>query len=281
MTNKIALITGATAGIGKETAREIAKSGATTVLVARNKAKGEAVVEELKRSTNNEKIDLLVADLSVISEIRRCADEFKSKYDRLDILVNNAGAIFDKRETTSDSLEKTFALNHISYFLLTNLLLDVIKQSQPARIVSVSSAAHSFGKIDFDNLQSEKSFSKLGTYSNSKLMNVLFTYELARRLKETKITANCLHPGAVASDFGNELSGIFKLLVSFGRQFFFISSEKGAETSVYLATSPEVEDVTGKYFDNKKAVSSLKISSDEDLQKRLWEKSEKIVGQKF
>jgi NAD(P)-dependent dehydrogenase (short-subunit alcohol dehydrogenase family) len=279
--NKTILITGATAGIGKETARGIAKTGANIVIVGRSKEKTAAVAEELKRSTNNEKIEFLVADLSLMSEIRRCADEFKSKYDRLDILVNNAGAIFDKRETTADGLEKTFALNHISYFLLTNLLLDLIKQSQPARIVSVSSAAHNFGKLDFDNLQSEKSFGALATYSNSKLMNVLFTYELARRLKETKITANCLHPGGVASNFGDNMGGFFSYIVWFFKNTFAISSEKGAETSVFLATSPEVENVTGKYFDNKKAKDSSKISYDESLQKRLWEKSEEIVGQKF
>lgn len=281
MSNRIALVTGATAGIGKETARGIAETGATVVLVARNKAKGEAVARELKNSTKNERIDLLTADLSSLSEIRRCADEFKAKYDRLEILVNNAGAIFDQREATADGLEMTFALNHISYFLLTNLLLDVIKQNSPARIVSVSSKAHSFGKIEFNNLQSEKKFSKLGSYANSKLMNVLFTYELARRLKDTNVTANCLNPGAVASDFGKDLSGLFSLFVKLGRKTFFISPKKGAETSIYLATSPEIEGVTGKYFDEKKAVPSLEISSDESLQKRLWKISEEIVGQKF
>lgn len=281
MTNKIALVTGATAGIGKETARGIAKTGAKVVLIGRSREKGETVVEELKRTTNNENIELLVADLSVMSEIRRCADEFKSKYDRLDILVNNAGAIFDERETTSDGFEKTFALNHISYFLLTNLLLDVIKQSQPARIVSVSSAAHFYGKIDFDNLQSEKSFGALATYSNSKLMNVLFTYELARRLKETNVTANCLHPGGVASNFGDNMSGIFSYIVWFFKNTFAISAEKGAETSIYLATSPEVEGVSRKYFDSKKDKKSLAISYDEELQKRFWDESEKLVGQTF
>lgn len=281
MDGKTFLITGATAGIGKETAREIAKTGANVVLVARDKAKGESVVEELKRATNNEKIDLLVGDLSLITEIRRVADEFQSKYERLDVLVNNAGAIFDEREVTVDGLEKTFALNHISYFLLTNLLLDKLKKSEAARIVSVSSAAHSFGKIDFDNLQSEKSFSKLGSYSNSKLMNVLFTYELARRLKETNITANCLHPGAVASNFGDGISGIFSYVMWIFKNTIAISSEKGAETSVYLATSSEVENLTGKYFDSKNVVQSSTASHDENLQKRLWEASEKIVGQEF
>lgn len=279
--NKIILITGATAGIGKETARRIAKTGAKIVLIGRNRSKGEEVVSELKRSTNNENIELLVADLASIAEIRRVADEFETKYDRLDVLVNNAGAIFDKREVTVDGLEKTFALNHISYFLLTNLLLETLKRSESARIVSVSSMAHNYGKIEFDNLQSEKSFGALATYSNSKLMNILFTYELARRLQDTKITANCLHPGGVASSFGDNMGGFFSYVVWFFKNTVAISAEKGAETSIYLATSPEVEGVSGKYFDSKKAKDSSKISYDADLQKRLWEASEKIVGQTF
>ena len=209
MKNKLALITGATAGIGKETALGIAKTGAKVVLIGRSKAKCEEVAEEIKRAANNENIEFLVADLFSLAEIRRVADEFKSKYDHLEILVNNAGAIFDKREVTVDGFEKTFALNHLSYFLLTNLLLDVIKQSEPARIVSVSSVAHTFAsEIDFDDLQFERrSYSGFGVYGASKLMNILFTYELARRLKDTKITANCLHPGGVATHFGDNTGG--------------------------------------------------------------------------
>ena len=278
MENKIVLITGATAGIGKETARGIAKTGANVVIVGRDKAKCESVVAELKRDTNNDKLDYITADLSSLAEIRRCADEFKAKHQRLDILVNNAGAVFDKREVTVDGFEKTFALNHLSYFLLTNLLLDVIKSSQPARIVSVSSVAQGFGKIDFDNLQGEKSFSAFSIYSNSKLMNVLFTYELARRLQGSNVTANCLHPGGVASNFGDNTKGIFATIVWLFKNTVAISPAKGAATSVYLATSPEVEGVTGKYFDNKKEKPSNKISYDENLQKRLWEVSEKIVN---
>ena len=283
MKNKIALITGATAGIGKETALGIAKTGAKVVLIGRSKAKCEEVAEEIKRAANNENIEFLVADLFSLAEIRQVADEFKSKYDRLDILVNNAGAIFDKREVTVDGFEKTFALNHLSYFLLTNLLLDVIKQSEPARIVSVSSVAHTFAsKIDFDDLQFERrSYSGFSVYGASKLMNILFTYELARRLKDTKITANCLHPGGVATNFGDNTGGFLKMFVWLFKNTFAISSAKGAETSVYLATSPEVENVTGKYFDSKKTKDSSKISHDENLQKRLWEVSEKIVGQTF
>ena len=283
MESKIALITGATAGIGLETAKGIAKTGATVVIVGRDQAKGEKVVAEIKKETGNQNLDLLVADLFSLAAIRRLADDFKAKYSRLDILVNNAGAIFDKREMTVDGLEKTFALNHISYFLLTNLLLDVIKQSAPARIVSVSSIAHTFAKnIDFDDLQFErKKFSAMNAYAQSKLMNILFTYELARRLAGTNVTANCLHPGGVASNFADNTGGILKIVAWIFKNTFAISSAKGAETSVFLATSPDVINVTGKYFDSKKEKQSSKISYDAETQKRLWETSEQILGQKF
>jgi NAD(P)-dependent dehydrogenase (short-subunit alcohol dehydrogenase family) len=283
MNDKIALVTGATAGIGLETARGIAKTGATVIIVGRDKTKCEKVVTELRHDTRNEKIEFLVADLLSLKAIRRLAEDFKSKYSRLDVLVNNAGAIFDKRETTADGFEKTFALNHLSYFLLTNLLLDTIKQSAPARIISVSSVAHTFaGKIDFDDLQFErKRFSAMGVYGQSKLMNILFTYELARRLQGSNVTANCLHPGGVASNFADNTGGIVKIVAWLFKNTFAITPAKGAETSVYLATSPDVEMITGKYFDNKREKESSKISYDLETQKRLWETSENLVGQKF
>jgi NAD(P)-dependent dehydrogenase (short-subunit alcohol dehydrogenase family) len=281
--NKIALIIGATAGIGKETALGIAKTGATTVLVGRDKTKGEAVVNEIKEKTNNENVGLLVADLFSIAEIRKLADEFKNKYDRLDILVNNAGAIFDRRRKTVDGFERTFALNHLSYFLLTNLLLDLIKQSAPSRIVSVSSIAHQFAnKVDFDDLQyKHKKFSAMEAYAQSKLMNVLFTYELARRLQGSSVTANCLHPGGVASNFADNTGGLLKIVAWLYKNTFAISPAKGAETSIYLATSPEVEGVTGKYFDNKREKKSSEASYDVGMQKRLWETSKMLIGQEF
>lgn len=283
MKNKIALVTGATAGIGLETARGIAKTGATVVIVGRDLAKSEKVVAELKAETGNQNIELLVADLFSLAAIRRLAKDFQSKYSRLDILVNNAGAIFDRRETTVDGFEKTFALNHLSYFLLTNLLLETIKQSESARIVSVSSIAHTFAsKIDFDDLQFEqKKFSAMGAYGQSKLMNILFTYELSRRLTGTTVTANCLHPGGVASNFADNTGGILKLAAWIFKNTFAISSAKGAETSVFLATSPTVENVTGKYFESKKEKQSSRISYDAETQKRLWQVSEQIVEQKF
>ncbi len=283
LANKIVLVTGATAGIGLETARGIAKTGATTVIVGRDKGKCEKVVGELRASARSEKIEYLVADLFSLAAIRRLAADFQSKYSRLDVLVNNAGAVFDKRETTVDGFEKTFALNHLSYFLLTNLLLDLIKQSSPARIVSVSSAAHSYTRsIDFDDLQFErKRFSAMGVYAQSKLLNILFTNELARRLEGSNVTSNCLHPGVVASNFADNTGGILKAAAWLFKNTFAITPVKGAETSVYLATSPEVENVTGKYFDNKREIPSSKISYDVEMQKHLWEASEQAVGQKF
>lgn len=282
MENKIVLITGATAGIGKETALGIAKTGANVVIVGRSKQKCETVVEEIKHATNNVNVDFLTADLFSLTEIRKLADDFKAKYQRLDVLVNNAGAIFTKREITIDGFEKTLALNHLNYFLLTNLLLDTIKQTENSRIVSVSSTAHTFAnKIDFDNLNGEKSHSGLGAYGVSKLMNIMFTYEIARRLKGSNVTANCLHPGVVASNFGDTMGSFYQIPIWIFKNVFAISAAKGAETSVYVATSPELKGVTGRYFDNKLEKQSSKISYDESLQKQLWETSEKLVGQQF
>lgn len=274
---KIALITGATAGIGRETAIGIAKTGVKTVIVGRDQKKCVAAVAEIKQKSNNENVEFLLADLFSLAAIRQLANEFKSKYERLDILVNNAGAVFDKRETTVDGYEKTFALNHLSYFLLTDLLLDTLKQSAPARIVSVSSIAHTFAnKIDFDDLQFQrKSYSGLTAYAQSKLMNVLFTYELARRLEGTNVTANCLHPGGVASNFADNTGGLFRVAAWIFKNTFAISPQKGAETSIFLAVSPKIENVTGKYFDNCQEKQSNAISYDKDVQKALWTISEK------
>ena len=282
MTEKVVLVTGATAGIGEETALGIAKTGARTVLVGRNRAKGERVIARIKSETGNDKLDLLVADLSSLQEIRRLADEFKSKYDRLDVLVNNAGGIFDQRKETVDGLEYTFALNHLSYFLLTNLLLDSLKQADQARVVSVSSEAHRIGNLDFDDLEYKKrKYGALKVYGGSKLMNVLFTHELAQRLAGTNVTANCLHPGAVASEFGDNTAGLMRAIVWIFKNTMAITAKKGAETSVYLATSPDVANVSGKYFDSKREKDSSKNSHDAAAQKRLWEISEEITKQKF
>lgn len=277
---KKVLITGGTDGIGKVTALELAKLGAHVIIIGRNPQKTEQTAREIREQSNNERVDFLIADLSEQEQVRRVAAEYRHRYDQLHVLINNAGAFFAKRELTADGLEKTFALNHLAYFLLTHLLLDLLTKSAPARIINVSSAAHFGGKINFDDLNAEKSYSGWGAYSNSKLMNVLFTYELARRLQDSGVTVNCLHPGFVATQFGKNNGGLIGLGLSLVQRVGAISPEQGAETTLYLATSPEVEGITGKYFDQKKAVESSKISQDEETARRLWEISLELTGLK-
>jgi NAD(P)-dependent dehydrogenase (short-subunit alcohol dehydrogenase family) len=272
------LVTGATAGIGVPTARVLAERGATVVLVGRNRAKCEATTAQIKQQTGNPNVDYLVADLSALAEVRRLAAEFQNRHNRLDVLVNNAGAIFLSRQVTAEGLEMTFALNHLSYFLLTTLLLDTLKASALARIVNVSSRAHQRASINFEDLQGDKRFDGQAAYGQSKLANILFTYELARRLAGSGVTANALHPGVVASNFAtnNGPVGWFFRLVA---NPFSISNEKGAQTSIYLAASPDVEGATGKYFVECKEVRSSPASYDEAAARRLWEASERITGQ--
>jgi retinol dehydrogenase 12 len=281
MKDKVVLITGATNGIGKVAATELAKQGATVVIVGRSAEKTLATVKEIQEATGHQQqVDYLLADLSSMAEVRRLAAEFKKKYSRLDVLINNAGATFTTRQETVDGYEKTFATNHLSYFLLTTLLLDVLKASAPARIVNVASDAHSTGKINFDDLQSRNGYGAAGfrAYGTSKLANVLFTYELARRLEGTGVTANVIHPGFVASGFGANngrlFSGVLKLL----QRVAAITPEKGAETIIYLASSPEVEGITGKYWDKRKQISSSTASYNVETAKRLWEVSEQLVN---
>src|SRR5215217_1675484 len=241
MGEKVCLITGATSGIGKATAMGLASMGASVVMVGRDRGRGEAAMAEIRGKSANASVDLLLADLSSQEEIHRLADVFKESYPRLDVLINNAGVIRSKRIMTADGIEMTFAVNHLAYFLLTKVLLDVLKASAPSRIVNVASGDHSNATIDFDDLQGEKGYKGAKAYSQSKLANVLFTYELARRLEGTGITANCLHPGAgVRTNFGSGVSGVFGFMVRALRPLM-ISPEKGAETSIYLASSPEVE----------------------------------------
>lgn len=273
---KVCLITGASQGIGLAAAVEIARRDLTMVLVARDPDRGNAAVEEVKSKSKNPNVELLLADLSSQASIRSLAEQFKAKHDRLHVLVNNAGGIFSERKLTPDGLETTFAVNHLAYFLLTDLLLDVLKASAPARIINVSSAAHTSGRIDFDDIQGERGYSAVRAYSQSKLANVLFTYELARRLEGTGVTANCLHPGVVATGFGKNTVGFFKVLVS-ALSPFMITAQKGARTTVYLATSPEVEGVTGKYFVKSKEARSGPISHDPAVARRLWELSERMT----
>ncbi len=277
MTGKICLVTGANSGIGKITALELARMGATVVMVSRDRGRGETTKVEIAAATGSQKLDLMIADLAIQQSVRQLADQFKVKYQQLHVLVNNAGLSQTKRNLTQDGLERTFAVNHLAYFLLTNLLLDLLKASAPSRIINVSSQAQSSGHIAFDDLQGEKKYSEFRSYSQSKLANVLFTYELARRLEGTGVTANCLHPGAVKTNFASESSGFFGIMLRLARPFE-ITPEKGAETSVYLAASPEVANVNGKYFIKKKPAQSSKESYDPVVSQKLWEKSARLTG---
>jgi len=274
MTGKICMITGANSGIGKQTATSLADMGATIIMVCRDAAKGEAALNEIKEKTGNSSIDLLLADLSSQQAIRDLVEEFNSKYQELHVLINNAGVVLSKRHVTVDGFETQFAVNFLAPFLLTNLLLDVLKASAPARIVNVSSEVHQRATLDFNDLQSEKKYGAFFTYGRSKLALTLFTYELARRLQSSGVTANAVHPGVVNTNLGRDMDW-------FSRGFtkvFFKSPVKGAETSIYVASSPEIEGVTGKYFANKKEKLSSKASYDETLAKQLWDVSVQLTN---
>ncbi len=275
---RICLVTGATSGIGKATALALATMGASLVLIGRDPAKGEATVEEIRSATGNEKVGLLVADLSSQASIRNLADAFLAEHDRLHVLVNCAGAFFRDRHATIDGLEMTFALNHLAYFLLTNLLVDRLRESAPARVVNVTSGAQSMGRIDLEDLQGERRYRGQAAYNQSKLANVLFTYELARRLQDARVTANCVHPGVVRTNFGRKDQPLaWRVMIPVVTPFMR-SPEKGAETVVYLAASPEVETVTGMYFHDLKSKRSSKLSYDRDLAARLWAVSEELTS---
>jgi len=271
------MVTGANSGIGKATAMGLAEMGATVILVCRSKEKGEAALSEIREKSGNNSLALMLADMSSMRSVRQLASEFRSKYDRLHVLVNNAGLFMFTRTTTGDRLETTFEVDYLSHFLLTGLLIDLLKASAPSRLVEVSSIAHYNGHIDFDDLQGEKGYGGWKAYSQAKLAQVLFTYELARRLKGTGVTANCLHPGAVATNIWSRPLGragfIMKLL-----RLFMMGPEGGAKTPIYLASSPDVEGVSGKYFTNKKEKESSKESNDEQVARRLWLVSEDLTG---
>jgi retinol dehydrogenase 12 len=276
MQGKICLITGGTNGIGKSTAHALAQMGATVVIVGRNAEKTAQIVNEIRAASGNKNVDSHLADLSSQQGIRRLAHEFKSKYVQLHVLVNNAGGFYMQRQLSVDGIEMTFALNHLAYFLLTNLLLDTIQASVPARIINVASGAHTSGKIEFDNLQGERAFSP-GLYGNSKLANILFTMELARRLEGTGVTVNALHPGFVATGFAKNNGKIIAALVSLFAPLVGRSPAKGAETSIYLASSPSVEGLTGGYFYDSQAIPASAHATDMVVAQKLWDVSVKMV----
>ncbi len=277
MQGKICLITGANSGIGKVTALELARRGATVVMVCRNAAKGSAAQSEIRDTSGNTAVDLLLADLSSLASVRELAEAFQKRYSRLDVLINNAGIYLGRYMETNDGFEQTFAVNHLAPFLLTNLLRDLLITSAPARIITVSSEAHRWGRMDFDDLHGKRGYNGMRAYSQSKLANILFTYELARQLAGTGVTANCLHPGGVATNFAKEKAGLFGIIFSLIRPVLR-TPEQGAETSIYLATAPEVADITGTYFRDKRPVRSARISYDQTTWQRLWHVSAELVG---
>ena len=277
MQGRICLITGDTSGIGKSAAHALARMGASVVIVGRNPQKTRQVVEELRLATGN-KVDSLLADLSSQQEVRRLARDLQGQYSQLHVLLNNAGGTFKTRQLSADGIEMTFALNHLAYFLLTNLLLDTLKASAPARVINVSSDAHSRGKIEFDNLQGERSYTSFGPYGNSKLANILFTTELARRLEGTGVTVNALHPGLTSTGFGRNNPGVLMAIMGAVIPLIARSPEKGAQTSIYLASSPEVQSVTGKYFVDCRVTKTAPQAADMAVAKKLWDVSAEMVN---
>ena len=273
---KVCIVTGGNSGIGKATAIRLAQRGGSVVIVARNEERGPAAQAEVKAKSRNENVDLMLADLSSFKSVRTLAGSFKAKYGKLDVLVNNAGEILHKRHVTIDGLERTFASNHFGHFLLTNLLLDTIRRSAPARIINITSEAHRGAIIHFDDLQGEKNYSAFRAYGQAKLANVLFTYELAKKLEGTGVIANCLHPGVVRTGFGHDDSGLMSLVIWIASPFF-MSAEKAARAVTKLATSHELESVSGKYFSKMKEGRSSEESYDEETARHLWRVSEELT----
>jgi NAD(P)-dependent dehydrogenase (short-subunit alcohol dehydrogenase family) len=276
MMDKTVLITGGTSGIGKETALGLARMNATLVIVGRDKERTVGAVEEIKKTTGNDKVDHYLCDMASLAEVRKLASDFLSDHSRLDVLFNNAGAINSKRTLSKEGYELTFAVNHLAHFLLTELLMDILKKSAPSRVITTSSAAANIGHMHFDDLMLERNYTGFKAYGQSKLANQLFTYELARRLHQTKVTTNCLHPGTVRTGFAMNNSGALKVGMALFRPFM-ISAKKAAETPIYLASSPEVQDVTGKYFEKKMLKEPPKAATDLEAASRLWEISEKLA----
>jgi len=276
MTDKIVLITGGTSGIGKETALGLARKNATIVIVGRDKEKTIRTVDEIRRTTGNGRVDHYLCDLSSLADVRKLAGDFLSDHSRLDVLFNNAGAINSMRLLSQDGYELTFAVNHLAHFLLTDLLLSTLKKSSPSRVITTSSAAANMGHMHFDDLMLERNYTAFKAYNQSKLANQLFTFELARRLHQTEVTANCLHPGMVRTGFAMNNRGALKTGIALFRPFM-IGAKRAAVTPIYLASSPEFQNVTGKYFKKKMIKEPPKEAMNLETASRLWEISEKLV----
>lgn len=281
MRDKIVVVTGGTDGIGKVTARELAAQGAQVTIIGRNAAKGDTVMREIRALTGNEHVDFLLADLSSRRGVLQAGSALNERFGHIDVLVNNAGAMFQSRQLSIDGIEMTLALNHLGYFHLTSQVIGLLKEADQGRVVNVASAAHARMKLDMSDLQMERNYSGWIAYGRSKLANIHFTHELARRLQGTRVTANCLHPGFVASSFGNNNGSIFRLLIGAAKRVAAIPEDEGAKTSLYLATSPDLRLVTGKYYDKCREARSSPESHDEAIERELWERSEVLCGSPF
>ena len=269
MVGKTCLVTGANSGIGFETAKGLAALGADLILVCRDPERGELAKQQIIRETGNDRVDLRIADISLMQSVRKLAEGLNRDVPQLHVLINNAGVMLSKREVTEEGYEMQYALHHLGPFLLTHLLLDKLKASSPARIINVTSKMHTMNHIDFDNLQAEKKFGPFKTYAASKLANIMFTYSLAEKLKGTGVTVNCLHPGVIGSNIGSTPSFI-KVLMK--------SPRTGAATPIYLASAPELEVMSGKYFVDKKVIASSKDSYDQEVAAKLWQLSLEQTG---
>ncbi|WPP49438.1 SDR family oxidoreductase [Catalinimonas niigatensis] len=281
MKDKICLITGANSGIGKITARELAKRGAHVIMLCRNEEKAERAKEDILKVCGHDRVDIVLADFASTAQIREAADYINAHYPHLDVLNNNAGLLMgSKREITEDGFEMTFGVNHLAPFLLTYLLMDKVFASKRGNIINVSSEAHRIANLDFNNLQMEKNYGGLRAYAVSKLCNILFTHELAKRLQGTHVVANALHPGGIATGLYEGVSGFFGTVMKLTKPFL-PGEEKGAETSIYLATSEEGYTANGKYFKNKKPASPTKVATNDYNARRLWEVSEALLNIRF
>lgn len=276
--NSTVVITGANSGMGRASSKALAETGARVLMLCRNRDRGEAAAEEVRKTSGNDSVELVICNLGSFKSIRSAAAEIQNRCSGINVLLNNAGVILPGYHLTEDGFELQFGVNHLGHFLLTLELLPLIKAAAPSRIINVASGAHKIGKIHFDDINLERKFRFWEAYGRSKLANVLFTYELADRLEGTGVTVNCLHPGAVSTSMGiNRDTGFGSLIVKLIKPFFQ-TPEQGADTSVYLAVSDEVEGISGKYFYRRKAVPSSKSSYDKDLARRLWDESERLTG---
>ena len=278
MKGKVCIVTGSNSGIGKETAKALARKGATVVMAVRSRERGEIARAEIVEASGNEDVSVMVCDVSSKESIATFVEEYEARYDRLDVLINNAGAVFGRREDSVDGFESTLAVNYLGPFRLTLELLPLLRRSAPSRVVNVSSGMHKTGKMDLDDLQGKGRFKGMEAYANTKLMVTTWTYELARRLEGTGVTANVVEPGFVATNLGRNSGSLFNAISFKLVRFIQTTPEKGAETSVYVASAEELEGVTGKSFAKSRETTSAEASYDPEVQRRLWEATVELLG---